>query len=416
MATPDQKEKEWAVFVFMKPDADLELAAVDDVEEMKKVGDTSRFHLALQIERVNDVEQLVIESGTESLRTERARRQPTLNKSLQSFLDWGFRAFPARHRMVILWGHTRGVGFDLTGPREDLPDLPFPSGISTGFASAGENARLVRATQTEAPVEDGHADELTIEQIGTAFQGLTAPAEGRGAMKPGSQAIDILGLDSCYMSSVEFAHQLRNSVRFIVASQSFIRTQGWDYRTILERVAGFKGDLSPRDMGALIVHHVEKLPGATNLSLLDLNHSDTFAGTMHGLVRALQAAIRRDADERRALQIFLKRTAFLKVRQFLDLRDLCHKLRQNFAGEVAERANAVLERFDQLVARNEAQARALGLLNGVSIFYPYLRARRSIPVFDGQEEVDAVVDFVDYKNLDFVRDTGWGGLLDAVEP
>jgi len=412
-----QKMKEWALLVFMRPDKDLERAAVSDVEEMKRVANTERIHVAIQIDRVDDVERLMIENGEETLLLSPSRRPRTPEESIAGFLTWGRREFPAKHRMVVLWGHTRGVGIDLTGPREEVPGLPFPSVPGAQSDFNGIPILPIDASVSQASSSAAPSDGLTILQIAKVIKKVNGQPSSQATQTQGPRAdtprIDILGLDSCYMSSVEFAHQLRDSVDFIVASQSFIRRQGWNYRAILEGIQNFSGKPTPEELGKIIVQHVKTLQGATNLSLLNLKVSQRFTDAVTQLVKALNTIII-DVDETRALSIFLKRTAYLKVRQFLDLRDLCHKLRENFDGDVAVKAEAVLEQLERLVVFHEARERALGRLNGLSIYYPYLQASRSVLAIEDEEDADAVVDMAQYRKLDFVEETGWAKLFDSI--
>src|SRR3954463_7504627 len=108
--------KEWAVYVFMKPDAALEAAAVADIEEMKRATSNDQVHVVVQLERVNDVERLSIEGGQETqIRPEGRVYAP--KDSLFRFVEWANESYPASRRMLVIWGHSRGVGIDLTGPR-----------------------------------------------------------------------------------------------------------------------------------------------------------------------------------------------------------------------------------------------------------------------------------------------------------
>jgi hypothetical protein len=213
------------------------------------------------------------------------------------------------------------------------------------------------------------------------------------------------------MSNVELAYEVRAHVEFVVASESFMLSRGWDYREVLGQVAR-NPDISPQELGEAIVRHAAILPGDASISMVKIAESAELTARFKALVDELRKIVA-DEDERRVLKIVLERTAFLKVRQFLDLRDLCHKLSQEFAGEIANKVDAVLAQLRSTVF-HRANGRPLGRLNGLSIFYPFVRARAIRARCDDLEELNAVVRPEGYRKLAFVTDTGWGDLLDAL--
>src|SRR5688572_22679496 len=84
---PAATTKEWAIYVFMKPDAALEAAAVADIEEMKRAAPNDQVHVVVQLERVNDVERLSIENGQEvQIRPDGRVYGP--KESLRGFVEW----------------------------------------------------------------------------------------------------------------------------------------------------------------------------------------------------------------------------------------------------------------------------------------------------------------------------------------
>lgn len=418
----------WSVLVFMKPDEALEKAAIDDVQEMKSVGRLDHAYVAVQVERVNDVERMEIDAGQELLhQSPDAPRPVAMERRIGAFMDWAMNEFPSRHRMAVLWGHARGVGFEL-GPAAADSDRErrAPGGADAAafgewapsFAMAsGASDRSVRGI---AP-----SDGLTIPLLARLvrdLKGCTPKGSGSGSKADyassasGSEAarnrtLDLLGLDSCYMSSIECGYELQGCVEYLVASESFMLNQGWNYGTVLGALAQSSMP-SPEAFGEAIVQHVTTLPGDGSISMLRLKAMPELGGRVRTLVRALRERIA-DPIERRALKIVLSRVSFLKVRQFLDLRDLCHKLTQYFDGAVADAATGVLDQLPAVVF-HQAHGIAAGRLNGLSIFYPYVRASALPARNDGIGEVNAIVSPHDYRQLEFVKETGWGDLLNEL--
>jgi hypothetical protein len=387
-SAPAAKTKEWAIYVFMKPDAALEAAAVADIEEMKRAAPNDQVHVVVQLERVTDVERLSIEGGQEiQIRPDGRVYRP--KDSLLGFVEWANTAYPASRRMLVLWGHSRGVGIDLAGPRPDV----------FGPQPAHRSGRL---TSPSGPPADG----LKLSEVGQATEPLATA--GR------NPRLDILGFDSCYMSSLEYACELASQANYLVAAQGYLRRSGWDYRALLNVLAEAK-TASPIELADRIVEHASTLEGNTNLSRIELcaigGPKRGIVGAFTGLVAALERVID-DPIEARALRIVLKQTSFLQVRQFLDVRDLCHKLREGFDGAVGEAASAVLGEYERIV-KSRATGTALGVLNGLSIYCPLFDAEP--PVGNAVREVDAVVDRTEYGNLEFVKLTRWQRLCDRLD-
>jgi hypothetical protein len=418
----------WSVFIFMKPDETLEKAAIDDVDEMKTVGRLEHAYVAVQVERVNDVERFQIANGRELLfpppdlaaagAALPERQRPA--DLVADFGAWALKEFPAERHLVVMWGHARGVGVLLAPPSARPLAEAFQEWAPMPELAAGR--RPARPKPPEAPLADG----LTIEDLLSAMKSLQeqqAALAGRGAdtasgyAAPGSseseRKLGVLGLDSCYMSSIEVGYALREYVECLVASESFMQSQGWNYREVLQSLAGRAGhDVAPAALGEAIVRHVVTLPGDGSISMLRLECVDQLARAFKQLVSALRATIV-DPGERRALKIVLSRVSFLKVRQFLDLRDLCHKLCQHFPDPIADAARAVLDELPAVVF-HRATGRALGRLNGLSVYYPYVRASAIRNSCDDFEEADAIVRPDEYRRLAFVEHTGWGRLLEEL--
>jgi hypothetical protein len=374
--------KEWAIYVFMKPDAALEAAAVADIAEMKAAAANDQVHLVVQLERVNDVERLSVEAGREvQIRPDRRVVEP--RHSLRDFLRWASTAYPAKRRMLVLWGHSRGVGIDLAGPRAAADGIVVrPDGRATPDSVSG-------------PPADG----LKLSEMHQATDPLAR--------------VDILGFDACYMSSLEYACELAGRAGYLVAAQGYIRRSGWDYRSLLNALAAAPS-ASALELADCIVDQATALEGNTNLSRIDLGPIAQDGGIVAAFTRLVGALLRviDDPIEARALRITLKQASYLQVRQFLDVRDLCYKLLDSFNGAVGEAAADVLAEYDRVV-RSRAAGTALGVLNGLSIYCPLFTAE--LPIGNATADVDAVVDDAEYRRLAFVARTRWLTLCERLD-
>ena len=96
-----------------------------------------------------------------------------------------------RRRFVVLWGHSRGVGIDLVGPvggcRIDVPD--------------GRSAASFARSRPSGPPAGWHSASSDLLNLGTPCVRLGGHRESP-CNRESTTSIDLLGLDSCYMSSV----------------------------------------------------------------------------------------------------------------------------------------------------------------------------------------------------------------------
>lgn len=391
---------EWAVYIYMKPDQALEEFAERDIQEMAAGVKGAAFPVAVQVDQERDVQRLSISAGKATLIDASTWKQAGTNRPVVAsegfadFLRWAGAKYPAKRRFVVLWGHSRGVGIDLVGPAASVVDVPDDAG------GAGPRP-------SSAPVPDG----LSFEDLFNLAAVVPTSAQGRVQSTASSTSIDVLGLDSCYMSSAEFAHELSTRVGFLVAADGAVKRTGWNYRDVLGALSANPA-MTPEALAGAIVEHVTHLDGDVSLARLDLLKSPALAQAFAALVTALQDVMV-DPDEAHALYIMLKRTSYFQVRQFLDLRDLCHKLRAGFDGAVREAADRVLGAYrDMVFAR--ATGAALGRLNGISIYCPLFRAQP--PFGSDTTDVDAVVSEAQYERLKFASGTGWFALCRQLEP
>ena len=365
----------------MKPDQALEEFAERDIKEMAAGVTGATFPVAVQVDQERDVRRLSISDGKETRIDDNTWKQAGTNRvvvtseGFADFLRWAGAKYPAKRRFVVLWGHSRGVGIDLVGPAASVVDLPFDAG-----------GALPRPSGAPAP------DGLSFEDLFNLAAVVPTSALGQVQRSASPPSIDLLGLDSCYMSSAEFAHELSSRVGFLVAADGAVKRTGWNYRAVLGSLSANPA-MTPDVLAATIVEHVTHLDGDVSLARLDLQKSPALAQAFAALVTALRDVIV-DPDEAHALYIMLKRTSYFQVRQFLDLRDLCHRLRAGFDGAVREATDRVLGAYQDMVF-SRATGAALGRLNGISIYCPLFRAQR--PFGSDSPDVDAVVSEAQYR-------------------
>lgn len=135
-----------------------------------------------------------------------AHKINTADQSLRSFLEIGAsEKYKAKHYMLFLVGHGVIVGNDMF-----LPDADPQSGIS-------------------------------LEQLGDTLRHF------RGSI-PKDAEFELLGLHSCSMSGIEVAFELKNTARYMMATEGASFVASWPYRQLLKRILNAIDNTKPNKL------------------------------------------------------------------------------------------------------------------------------------------------------------------------
>ena len=368
--------KDWTVLVYMgvddDDDAELAAAAFEDLKEMRAVGSNDRINIAVQMDLhlFQPIRFLVRPDGTLDVNQRRGlglRRESSAGRpgTLLGFLKWAITTAPARHYLLILWGHGLGVGFS------------------------------VEIERTQADVVFDADDGLTIAELAGVL---------RRFHEINGQPLDLLGFDACYMAAAEVALEYSGLVRLIVGSQVTLPFNGWPYDSVLRFLLSHPR-VKPESLAKAIDRAVVLSYPATRTvtqSALRPDGADAVARAVRRLVTSLERA-GRSKTEGRAIRRAFAGAKYLGARQFLDLKDLCQRLaktcRDPETKASARAAAATLVRKSSgLVFDHRTRGRARGL-NGASVYVNWVRAKR------GEQKVN--LNLANYRRLQFVRSTGW---------
>jgi hypothetical protein len=161
-------------------------------------------------------------------------------KVLVEFIQWAKVRFPAKHHMVILWGHGNGlsVAWDFS-PSGARPDALTIQKLKKAFSKERElfqkeEAAFRREERRSARKAD-YSQKQTVKY------------------RPG---VDIVGFNSCSLGTIEVYYQLRKLIDFGIASEGFTPKTSWPYDRILknlDKAIVRHGDMSPEDFALRIV-------------------------------------------------------------------------------------------------------------------------------------------------------------------
>ena len=192
------KKDTWAIYWYLCG-SDLETGsgfATDDLAEMLKVKLPSNVQVVIQTGGARQWQNNFVKADRlqrwlyqgDELRQIDEQRSASMGsaETLAQFLDFCNRNFPADKRAVVFWNHGGG---SVTGAAFD---------------------------------ERYHNDSLTLSEMEAAFNAVFEP----DAQNP---PLEMMGFDTCLMSTIDVAHTFSGTAKYLVASEETEPGNGWDY-------------------------------------------------------------------------------------------------------------------------------------------------------------------------------------------
>ncbi len=248
------------------------------------------------------------------------------------------------------------------------------------------------------------------------------------------KSIEILGLDSCQMSTVEVGYEVRKSVSYLLASEGSISNTGWPYRQVLAAAAAHAFDSPGEIARALAASYLRfyrdyEIAGlSTDVAVSDLSRIESVAEAVSGLASVLTAPLAELALDgmeeaielgevkgtasspgneartvRDAIVLAHWSAQSYKCDRYADLHDFARQLlRFSAAGSGAPwesirvAANRVLAAIEAAVLTAGTTGPEFQHSHGLSIYFPW-SFRDYIP---------------EYRNLRFAKETGWRKFLE----
>ena len=379
-------ERLWTVMAYMVGDySNLDNNGFADLKEMKKAGSSPEVTLLAQFSRgVKNrptKRYLLTKDGRDGglardVVADLGSVETSSPQALADFVCWGVENFPAKHYMLIMWGHGNGAD------DEKLPPLSqpvhHPEEVSRGIALG------------YAVVESQTVDFLDSRR----FKKALAAATQRVGRK-----IDILGMDACLMSGIEICYQVRDSVHFTVAPEGFGPLDGWPYDKILSELVK-KPWLEPQQLTRLIVKkylasYADYEDVCVTQSICDLDRCGSLVSAADSLATTLIANLS-NAEAKKAIMLSRWQAQSYEGTEYVDLYDFCSLLDQNCDNpEVKSACQGVINVIagENFVVESVYRGAGAQYSYGLSIYFPLT-------------EISAF-----YQRLDFAQHTHWVDFL-----
>ena len=223
-----QSEQSWTVLVYMAADNNLESAAIKDFNELEDsvFADYANSNVLVLFDRNESFDQtngnwsdtrlFCVKKDTNSLSKNIVSQRldcPRLGLSadeeteldmadkdnLCGFLEFAAQKYPASHYALIVWGH------------------------GTGWRS--ENASLQKENRAFAI------------DCGSSSTNYMTLSDMRSAIEDSAVHLDVLAFDTCYGGIIESFYEFKDCADYIIASQSAVSGDGWNYTAFLDSVA-----------------------------------------------------------------------------------------------------------------------------------------------------------------------------------
>ena len=248
----------WTIMVYMAGDNNLSAAGDRDLVEMRRVGSTDDVNVIVEFDNAGN-------HGTRRIHVKKNGVAETVEhlgetdsgspEVLVNFIKWAAENYPARRYALVLWNHGGGwaptevdrIARSVNSRAYNEREIAERS--SSALGRAFFRSTLQKVFELESPSEraicsdDGSGHSLDTLELHRVI------AQGVGMI---GQPFDLLGMDACLMSNLEVAYQLREHVRYIVASEELEPANGWPYERILARFVGDPG-MATADIAAHIV-------------------------------------------------------------------------------------------------------------------------------------------------------------------
>lgn len=374
----------WTVMVLMGAnnlpnEADLTGYAIDDLLEMKAVGSGPHLNIVVQIDQKPEAGGPLRFRVAKSDITDQAVLQKGQGSSgdpnvLESFLHWAKKEYPAERYLLVIWGHAWRFAFERDGK-----------------------------------------DALDFTKLANVLQNTNA-----------GKKLDVVAFDSCGVSWIEAAYQLRDSANYLVATQFTDPLPGWPYDEILQRLLD-DPEMGPEDLGRAIVsqfvRHYDKSakryhdravannsdePATVTMTTLDLSYVKGIGDGMGTLANKLALAVHEDQDELDRVNEAFRRSRVPIKEPAVDLTTLCWNLATFTENDTVRSAacavgDLLLRPTNPFIVAHASSDLSVAMLHGASIFAPNVA-----PEFDSRSLRPL------YEALELSQDTLWDELVFAL--
>jgi len=367
--SPQVDKKKWTVMLYSASDNNLESDMVQDVIDLESVGSDKNTNVLVQLDRGESPSDIsggwagcrryFLKTGGDpsNLISPPLQDLGQVNmadpKVLADFITWGVKNYPAEHYILVVSDH--GGGW-------------------TGAISDDSSGGWMKTPKIREALEN--------------------------AEKATGQKLDIMGFDACLMATTEVGYELKDTAKFMVASQNTEGADGWPYPQIFtskllksfQRALREKLDIGPEEVAKKIVKEAESFQGTLpTLSAMDMAKMDGLAKATDGFAEKLIAT---DTPKATLMSIIKSTKSFSGYKDQFDFAERLINSADVKDEELKKAAREMMDAVKGAVIAEEHSSSMKGA-HGLHIELP------SYPSGPSQ----------DYKELKMSQDTKWDEAL-----
>jgi hypothetical protein len=297
----------WTILTYIAAHNDLQFFGKRSYDEIIAVGSTTEVVHGVLFDWPDGAARYIVGSPGHVQRQEQLGNYDAGDPDrLIETARWVFNQYPAEHYGLVLWSHGSGWqpheieqiakqarGDNAVDRKESTERAAAPGSMALFRSTLKTIVSKEKAAERAICFDDGSGHSLDTLELGRAT-GEVADSIG--------QKVDFIGMDACLMATLEVAYQLRNSVRYLVASEELVPGHSWPYDLIfgeLREKPGQSGaELACAAVEKYTKFYTENPPSAGDVTTvaLDLGQIDFLTNKLNDLASALLSDLDQQAD------------------------------------------------------------------------------------------------------------------------
>ena len=356
-------EVDYNFLIYMAADNNLERFGVQNIKALQEVGSPKNTNIIVLFDRSGGYDRtegnwsntklFLISNNPKNMNDDciydYEELDMTSSHTLYNFLEFTNKYFPAKHTILDLWSHGRGVYPDGIISRSVIED--YTTGYGSDYMMSVQN--LAKCLKK---FEDNN-----------------------------NKRIDILLFDACYMQMIEISYELRRFVDYIIGAESSVPGAGCNYKTI---ASFFNGNFTMEELATFLVRCVSQSSIDYSYSGIETVKLDEFITLFNSFCMELI-----NIPDACYYEIIKKRKEMSKIApvypEFVDLYELISEI------DVINVQNELLQKISELIIESNSIGIYKDITKGLGINFPY--EKNEVNYYKTKNS--------DYEILDFYNDT-----------
>ncbi len=352
---------EWTITCYMQAYNNLESLVEDSLNEIQTIGSTKDVNILVHLSSPSNKKStryLIAKGKKIELQSFNWSKGGTLEKELIDMMKWSSTNYPAKKNMMILWNRGYGL-FNITREIDQQ--------LTGGWLQAPGGNDL------DIFYEDPKytcLDPQGLMRICTQIKAMLG------------KNIDVVSMDTSMMATIEVAHDLKNSVNILLASQEIIPSKGMPYATFLKQLTLKPSIFGEQELTKTMINayaYAYQKNYSYTLSAIAVNKINQINKTLNTVISEITNCYQINAEETIKLLNEARDSAVeFHIKDYIDLHSFYGALINQSRKSVEKNMN--LERLESvLITAQKALIDAISknqtgsthaIARGISIYYP----------------------------------------------